>query len=682
MDCGDQKRYAIFLVTNRHVFAGATAAVLRFNPSGGAPAREYDISLLEPDGSQRWLAHPDTDIDIAVLPINGSRLQSDGVAVSYYAYVTIHIERVIDDEVVALDDFATFELGTPVGGDVVLNDTDYTEQTPAVTLEEGPAHGTVTLSQSGGFTYTPNAGSILDDSFVYKFTNSAGKYGIAYVCPKPQPPAGSPPQPENPSSNLELKQFTLANASTLRFGCNLYYSGSPFLPSPTAQKYKLSGNITGYESTEDVVGQALSFSYNGFSPKADGSYSTTLAADKYILFAGKRNKAAAGSFSPERFKKLILVRDFNLNADKTLDFDFTTQGFDPVEKTLGIVGAQADEKISYSSSMFLGTGLLSLNGGNYLGVLQATSATLDFLPENKLVAGDSYFAQVSGNRKLGRDTRGRIVVESNKTWFNSVTLPQETNVEVKAFALTPYVRPQLTLSKIPGSGLISGSLYEEIPGTTTQFGSNARRSWQIYVSTQWLGSATSWTAPDFSGLTGWNEAWGFKNLADFGWSFNVAQMNKSLKLLRAVSGDPIANFDITLDDIKELYTDLKFSASNIQHSSPDKTAPQITNATPISDTFVTTVPLDAKFEISFSEEMDQASVIAAYQSDTLPASSVDFSWKAPYTNAPLLTLVITPKAPLTPNQTYSFTIGTGAKDPSGNALQTAKTYSFKTPIVP
>ncbi len=518
-------------------------------------------------------------------------------------------------------------------------------------------------------------------AYSFDVTNSAGKYGIAYVCPKPKPPAGSEPQTENPSSTLELKQFTLANANALRFGCNLYYNGSPFSPSPTAKKYKLSGKITGYEPTEDVAGQAMSFSYAGFSPDAAGNYSTTLTADKYILFAGKRNKAAAGSVSPERFKKLILIRDFNLDADKTQDFDFTTQGFDPVEKTLGIVGAQADEKVSYSSSMFLGTGALSFNG-NYAGILQAKSVALDFLPENKLVAEDSYFVQVTGNRTVGKDSRSRGVVISNKTWFGSVTLPKEINVGVKAFAQTPYVRPQLTLSNMPSSGLLGGSIYEEIPGTATQFTSNARRAWSIYVSTQWLGNATTWTAPDFSGLTGWNEAWGFKNLADFGWGFGAAQMNKSLKLLRAVTGDPVANFDITKDDAIQLYTDLSYSASNMSHPSPDKTAPTITSATPISDGFITTLPVDTKFEISFSEEMDQASVIAAYQSDTLPASSVNFSWKSPYTNAPLLTLVITPKAPLEPNKTYSFTIGTGAKDTSGNALQAAKTYTFKTPIVP
>jgi hypothetical protein len=550
---------------------------------------------------------------------------------------------------------------------------------PATTTEPAAANAQWMVIQDGNGPWKVLEGA----AGVYSFdvTNSAGKYGIAYVCPKPQPPAGSPVQPADPSSNLELKFFTLTNANTLRFGCNLNFFGSPFGPLPTVQKYKLAGKITGFDPTEDVSGQAASFSYAGFSPNVDGVYNTSLATGTYNLFVGKRNKAAAGSLSPERFKKLILLRDFNLDADKILDFDFTTQGFNPVEKTLGINGAQADEKISYSSAMILGTGPLNLTS-NYSGVPQANSVPLDFLPEDKLVAGDSYFAQVSGNRTLGKDTRSRTVVSSNKTWFNSVTLPQEINAEIKAFAQTPYVRPQLTLSNMPSNGLLNGFLYEEIPGTTTQFSSNARRSWQVYVSTQWLGGATSWIAPDFTGLTGWNETWGFKNLADLGWSLNASQMNKSFKFLRAVSNEPAANLDFTLDEAKQLYTDLNFSGSSIQHPSPDKTAPKVTYANPVSDTSTTTVPLNAKFEINFSEEMDQASVIAAYQSDTLLTSSVDFTWKAPYTNGPLLTLVITPKTALALNKTYSFTIGTGAKDTSGNALQAAKTYTFKTPIVP
>jgi Bacterial Ig-like domain len=517
-----------------------------------------------------------------------------------------------------------------------------------------------------------------DGAYSFDVTNSAGKYGIAYVCPKPQPPAGSPPQPE--TSYLELKQFTLANASTLRFGCNLYFS-SPFGTPTTTQRYKLSGKITGFEPTEEVSGQPISLSSGGFSAQPDGNYTVSLVAGKQHLMLGRRNKPAVNSTAPERFKQLILLRDLNMDADKTLDFDFATQGFNPVEKTLGFTGVQTDETVSYSSGMFLGTGTVGLNG-NYYGTPGLKSVALDFIPENKLVPGDTYFAQVTGNRKLGRDSRNRVVAIGSKTWFPNITLPQEINWDVKAFAQTPYLRPQLTLRNLPNTGLLNIAFYEVIPNAAGQSTSSAGRVWQVYVSTEWLGKATSWTAPDFSGLTGWNESWGFKNIADLGWTLGTAQINKPFKWLRAIFGDPAANLDLSADEARQIYADLNFSTAGFQHPTPDKTAPIITSATPISDTFAVTVPLDAKFEINFSEEMDQASVIAAYQSDTLPASSVNFSWKAPYTNAPLLTLVITPKAPLAPNQTYSFTIGTGAKDPSGNALQAAKTYTFKTPIVP
>jgi len=76
---GDQKTYSIYLVTNRHVFARAKTVVLRFNPKGSEPAREFDERLRQPSGEPKWLAHPDPKIDIAVLPIIPAALDANGI---------------------------------------------------------------------------------------------------------------------------------------------------------------------------------------------------------------------------------------------------------------------------------------------------------------------------------------------------------------------------------------------------------------------------------------------------------------------------------------------------------------------------------------------------------------------------------------------------------------------------
>ncbi len=106
---------------------------------------------------------------------------TDGVNISFNAYVQLNVRRVIHDEMVALDDFAERDPGAGVSGDVLLNDTDHTGLIATVALETGPSHGTVALTSTGGFTYTPTPGGNAADSFAYRVTNSAGKIGTATV---------------------------------------------------------------------------------------------------------------------------------------------------------------------------------------------------------------------------------------------------------------------------------------------------------------------------------------------------------------------------------------------------------------------------------------------------------------------------------------------------------------------
>jgi hypothetical protein len=64
--------YRIYLVTNRHVLAGNNIAILRFNPEKEEPAREYPINLSRADGTLIWHPHPDADVDVGVVEIDGA----------------------------------------------------------------------------------------------------------------------------------------------------------------------------------------------------------------------------------------------------------------------------------------------------------------------------------------------------------------------------------------------------------------------------------------------------------------------------------------------------------------------------------------------------------------------------------------------------------------------------------
>jgi Bacterial Ig-like domain len=115
----------------------------------------------------------------------------------------------------------------------------------------------------------------------------------------------------------------------------------------------------------------------------------------------------------------------------------------------------------------------------------------------------------------------------------------------------------------------------------------------------------------------------------------------------------------------------------------DDTAPPVLSTTPADG--ATGVAADATITIAFSEAMDRASVEAAWQSDDLPASAVDFAW-----NASDDMLVVTPHAPLelaegagvdpsvVAARVYHVGLGASATDAAGTPLAAAVTIGFAT----
>lgn len=80
----EQNEYHIYLVTNRHVFEGKRSGVLRFNPTAGAAAKTYDLSLVDAKGSPVWSAHPNAEVDAAATPINIQLLQNEGIQFGFF----------------------------------------------------------------------------------------------------------------------------------------------------------------------------------------------------------------------------------------------------------------------------------------------------------------------------------------------------------------------------------------------------------------------------------------------------------------------------------------------------------------------------------------------------------------------------------------------------------------------
>ncbi|HYF94311.1 MAG TPA: serine protease [Symbiobacteriaceae bacterium] len=110
-----QKFYRVYLITNRHVFEGLTKAYLRFNPQADEPARDYEIESLNSEGGNEWTAHPDPEIDVAIMPIMIKKLREHAMKVSIFQN-DVHSVTVgeMRDLGVTEGDFA-YVLGFPMG---------------------------------------------------------------------------------------------------------------------------------------------------------------------------------------------------------------------------------------------------------------------------------------------------------------------------------------------------------------------------------------------------------------------------------------------------------------------------------------------------------------------------------------------------------------------------------------
>ena len=79
-----EKTYRVYLVTNRHVVADMNKLYMRFNPEDAQPAREYDLPLRDALGEPVWIGHPDSEVDVAVIPINAQLLREHRIKFGWF----------------------------------------------------------------------------------------------------------------------------------------------------------------------------------------------------------------------------------------------------------------------------------------------------------------------------------------------------------------------------------------------------------------------------------------------------------------------------------------------------------------------------------------------------------------------------------------------------------------------
>lgn len=127
------RQYTPFLVTNRHVIeehialTDGAALFVRFNPKAEGPATDYDLPLTI-GGHPTWHAHPDPEVDLAVVTLNASWLQTAGVSFGFFRNDLDTLGRSKAKDLGLSEGNGIFVLGFPmslVGQQLVGQQRDY-----------------------------------------------------------------------------------------------------------------------------------------------------------------------------------------------------------------------------------------------------------------------------------------------------------------------------------------------------------------------------------------------------------------------------------------------------------------------------------------------------------------------------------------------------------------------------
>lgn len=110
-----EKKYWVYLVSNRHVLKDLKIAILRFNPQTNQPAKDFQEPLTDINGNPTWTGHPDPNVDIAVLSVNVEILNKEGLKYGVFksdehSYTISDMEKIEVSE----GDFL-YALGFPMG---------------------------------------------------------------------------------------------------------------------------------------------------------------------------------------------------------------------------------------------------------------------------------------------------------------------------------------------------------------------------------------------------------------------------------------------------------------------------------------------------------------------------------------------------------------------------------------
>ena len=316
--------------------------------------------------------------------------------------------------------------------------------------------------------------------------DAEGRYGVATLCVNP----------ERGDVEVEILYYTLREVSSLYVACSFDDDEAP-------ADYALRGRIKGVgeEEIATVFAGADNATVDGLEP----AYTLELPQDSYDVVAAKYEGASA---TPNSF----ITKEVTLDADKTLDLDFT--GPDALVadvKTIKVDGVKRRDTLRGSVTLVTASGTLVNVGDLDRDVIGSYAA----VPAAKALEDALYTVQVddvdiSEDRTAG--TARTVLRTLMRPDDLTLTLPPPFGpVEITVQAAGPYLYPAAQWQAYAGNDGYN-LFYRQRDEVETNY--------YIFQSPGWLRSdeSYSYTLPDWSALADWRDAWSLRVSVETDWS--------------------------------------------------------------------------------------------------------------------------------------------------------------------
>jgi len=280
---------------------------------------------------------------------------------------------------------------------------------------------------------------------------------------------------------------------------------------PAANLVTVSGTVSGLGIGEGAI---IAMDMDDDEPSfSRNTYSLDVPPGTYDLVAVKGSLAQVG---PIAVNKMLIQRNVIVPGNTTINVDFNDpNAFVPETRNAVIGGVLSGEYVN-GFVRFLSHNKTEITVGERFG---GSSFSFTPVPTNKQLENDIHYL----NAIATTDTTIRLIERYFKAPMDiSATLP------------SPFGNASVTVGVPPPPYTRFTASWDAYSGAQAYFArfisvTGRAVSWFVGLSAGWLGGQTSYTLPDLSGLSGWDNNWGFPSSGLVDWEVGAVKTNRPIQ---------------------------------------------------------------------------------------------------------------------------------------------------------